>query len=171
MKIISFAWTTPALLAGVKTVTRRQWAPRHAEAYRAGDLIAAYDRSPRYRGHQVAVIRLTKDVYPEPSDLVPESDWEAEGFAWMQERALYVDGVSPQILWRSWKLHPKDFFVVRFELVEVLSAPVAAHCERPRPRRDPKKPWPGYCQACGAALDPPNLTWCPTCGSTDEDET
>ena len=32
------------------------------------------------------------------------------------------------------------------------------------------RPWPGYCQACQAPLSPPELTWCPTCGASDDDE-
>lgn len=35
---------------------------------------------------------------------------------------------------------------------------------------DYERPWPGFCQACGAPLDPPDLTWCPTCFASDEDE-
>ena len=123
MKIISFAWTTPALLAGVKTVTRRQWDPRDASTFHAGDLVAAYDRQPRYRGRQVAVIRLTEDVYPEPSDLAPDGDWEAEGFGWLEERGLKVDGLTPRAIWKAWHLYPRDFFVVRFELVDVTPQP------------------------------------------------
>lgn len=33
------------------------------------------------------------------------------------------------------------------------------------------KPWPGYCQNCGAALNPPDATFCDTCHADDEDET
>jgi len=33
-----------------------------------------------------------------------------------------------------------------------------------------ERPWPGFCQACKAPLDPPDLTWCPTCGASDDDE-
>lgn len=30
-----------------------------------------------------------------------------------------------------------------------------------------KGSWPGYCQACGAPLDPPNATSCKVCGADD----
>lgn len=33
-----------------------------------------------------------------------------------------------------------------------------------------KRPWPGYCQACKAPLDPPNRTSCLSCGASDTDE-
>ena len=44
--IISFAKTTGALLAGKKTVTRRDWPESHAKKYKAGDVAIAYDKQP-----------------------------------------------------------------------------------------------------------------------------
>lgn len=38
-----------------------------------------------------------------------------------------------------------------------------------RARVEPK-PWPGYCQSCGAVLDPPDARRCRACGRGDEDE-
>lgn len=35
---------------------------------------------------------------------------------------------------------------------------------------DAELPWPGYCQACGAPLDPPNATSCQACGADDIDD-
>jgi protein gp37 len=32
------------------------------------------------------------------------------------------------------------------------------------------RPWPGYCQTCGAALWPPDATYCPSCGLSDHDD-
>lgn len=59
MRIISFAWTTPALLAGRKTCTRRDWTYGYAANFALGEEVAAYDRSPRAFGQRVATIRLT----------------------------------------------------------------------------------------------------------------
>jgi uncharacterized protein YqfB (UPF0267 family) len=58
VKIISFAWTTPQLLAGKKTVTRRDWSDKYARQFRAGDLVQVYDKSPRAGGKRVAVIEI-----------------------------------------------------------------------------------------------------------------
>jgi hypothetical protein len=33
-----------------------------------------------------------------------------------------------------------------------------------------EKPWPGFCQHCGAKLTPRDATYCNACGSSDEDE-
>ena len=119
MKQISFAWTTPALLAGAKTCTRRDWKDSWARQFHARDRVAAYDRQPRYGGRQVAVIELTQDPYRESTAKAPESDWEAEGFAWLQFNLIKVDGLWPNVLWRAWHVYPQMLWVVRFELVGV----------------------------------------------------
>ena len=82
MKIISFGWTWPALLAEPplrKTVTRRDWNVEYALRFK-GDLIQAFDKSPRFGGKKIATIRLIRSPYNEPIDLMPDSDYEAEGF-------------------------------------------------------------------------------------------
>lgn len=91
MKIISFAWTTPALLAGRKTVTRRDWQLGYASGFHAGDLVAAYNRSPRHGGRQVATIRLTRAPYLESTKEAPPEDYEAEGLA-------YLDSIGAKVV-------------------------------------------------------------------------
>jgi len=122
MKIISFAWTTPALLAGVKTVTRRDWSARYAAQFGKGDIVQAYDRQPRYGGKKVALIRLTHDPSLESTAEAPLSDFELEGFRWLEEWSLKVDGLSPVTLWRVWGLYPRELWVVRFEVIEICPA-------------------------------------------------
>ena len=117
MKIISFAWTIEALLAGVKTVTRREWTASYAARFKGGDLIAAYDRSPRYKGHQVAVIRLMQDPYRENIADAPDDDYAAEGLEWMSNQGLMIQGLSPQTFWRAWQMDDLDLWVVRFQLL------------------------------------------------------
>lgn len=121
MKIISFAWTTPALLAGVKTVTRRDWKPHYAARFKAGDIVLAYDRNPRFKGKPVAKIQLTQDPYFENTKNAPQNDWFAEGFNWLFENRVLVAGkFEPSLLWTVWKTHGFDKWVVRFRLLEVL---------------------------------------------------
>src|SRR3990167_4842405 len=133
MMTISFAWTTPALLAGVKTVTRREWNAEYAARFTAGQLVAAYDRQPRYRGQQVATIRLTQALYLQSTADAPESDWEAEGFAYLESVGAKVDGMRPKVLWRAWHVFPREMWVVRFELVDVAGAQAAAATPEPLP--------------------------------------
>lgn len=121
MKIISFAWTTPAILARRKRCTRRDWNDDYADRFNAGDLLAGYNRSPRFGGHQISIIQLTVKPYKEPLRDVPDSDWEAEGFAYLSEIGARVNGITPQQLWDTWKQTPDPEWVVRFEIVDLIS--------------------------------------------------
>lgn len=137
-KWISFAWTTPALRAGVKTVTRRQWNPDYARRFKAGDEVIAYDRQPRNGGKPVARLRLTHDATYEPDAAAPDSDYVAEGFEWFWlhecERSFEANGDAPapgfsEIADRcgwdgfdAWRQRGGSSWVVRFELVELVSS-------------------------------------------------
>ncbi len=123
MRIISFAWTTPALLAGRKTVTRRDWSAGYAALFARGDHVQAYNRNPRWGGRQVAIIRLAQDPYLESTRRVAPSDYVDEGFAYLEEIDAKVDGLTPRALWRAWHLYPKDLWVIRFEVVRVSRTP------------------------------------------------
>ena len=127
-RIISFAYTTPALLAGVKTVTRREWAAKYANSFRAGELITAYDKSPRVHGKPVAKIRLTAAPTLQPDSSAPDSDYEAEGFGWLERNpqhlpaggnVAWMETVSRETFDR-WRDSGGQHWVVRFELLEVL---------------------------------------------------
>ncbi len=117
-KIISFAWTTPALIAGFKTVTRRQWNARYAGSFKTGDLVQAWDKSPRTgKGQRVGWIRLTKDPYLEITQDMPDSDYEAEGFEYLyrnRARGSPPMGTSPADFY-EWKAAGELYWVVRFE--------------------------------------------------------
>lgn len=118
--IISFAWTTPALLAGAKNVTRRDWDGSYARQFRAGALVDAWDRSPRTRrGRKVATIRLTRDPWPQRTSLMGDEDFRQEGIAYLQEH-----GVAPPTMgswavwWDQWRLAGEVLYVVEFQLVD-----------------------------------------------------
>lgn len=83
--IVSFSWTTSALLAGRKTVTRRGWDASYAKRFKPGMLVQAYDRSPRNGGKRVAIIRILSVTYEADAD-APDSDYEAEGFDYLVEQ-------------------------------------------------------------------------------------
>ena len=84
---ISFAWTTPALLTGRKTCTRRDWTHfwfnKWVAAWRRGDVVhTALDKSRRAGGSPIGQITLTCEPYMERLGDMPESDLEAEGGLW-----------------------------------------------------------------------------------------
>ena len=128
MKIISFAYTTPALLARRKTVTRREWAQDYAQRFKPGEYIQAYDRSPRNRGKHVAIIRLTSVTW-EPMSAMPASDYEGEGFGYLYEhpellpKTIWGEPVSREdftpAAFARWQSRRDSMWVVRFELISV----------------------------------------------------
>lgn len=117
---ISFGWTTPALLAGQKTVTRREWKPAMAAQYHAGDVVDAVDRQLRFKGKRIARIELTCDPYRERTNAIPESDWSAEGFEYLTQIRATTDGLTPEQVWRNWHEVPGEVWVVRFRVAEWL---------------------------------------------------
>ena len=124
MKIISFAWTTPALLAGAKTVTRREWSDGYARTFHRGDLVAAYDRNPRAHGKQVATIELTFDPYQEQLWQAPAEEYDHEGLAWMAKRGLTLPGgEAPLEFWRRWRQENPLVWVVPFRVVSLGKQP------------------------------------------------
>lgn len=138
MRIVSFAWTTPPLLAGAKCCTRRDWAVRTREAIHAGDQCLAYDRNPRIGGIPVAVVEITESPYLQRMGKAPESDYAREGFAWLdahpdiRRRAMpkiakemrtpvaLLGDISMRDFWDLWReQRMQELTVVRFRLLEV----------------------------------------------------
>ena len=117
--IISFAWTTPALLAGAKTMTRREWLAAHGSRFHAADLVDAYDHSPRAHGKKVATIRLTRAPYQAWSTDLTEEDYDREGFNWLKAHGLWQE-VGEVV--EAWARERRLLYVVEFELVERVSS-------------------------------------------------
>lgn len=108
MKIISFAWTVPPLLEGKKTVTRRFWNNEYARRFKKGDLVAAYNKSPRFGGKQIATIKLTCNPYKEFLSRMTDEEEKAEGGLWGSAKA-FADGMGGKHL---------SVFVIRFEVLK-----------------------------------------------------
>lgn len=108
MKIISFAWTIAALKQDKKTVTRRFWKDSYAKRFKKGDLVAAYDRSPRFGGKKIETIRLTCAPYKEFLSLMTDAEEKAEGGLWGSAEAFVRAMGGPD----------KEPWVVRFEVVK-----------------------------------------------------
>jgi hypothetical protein len=121
--IVSFSWTTPALLAGAKTCTRRHWSPSHARKIQDGQLVDAWDRLPRVKGaRKVATIRITAAPELQSTAQIPDSDWEAEGFDWMTRWGSRDDAQTARAIWDAWRATSQILYVVRFELERLVDA-------------------------------------------------
>lgn len=120
--IISFAKTTGALLAGEKTVTRRDWSDKHAAKFKAGMLVDAWNYGPRVvskNPHKIATIRLTDSPTLESSSafaFASAPEWFAEGFDWLTANGF---GAEVQAIVDDWCRNKRDLYVVRFEVVGV----------------------------------------------------
>lgn len=118
MAILSFALTTEELLAGQKTVTRRDWKDSHMANwqrwYDEGRRVhAAYDQIPIAGGTKIAEIRLTERPYWERLEEMPTSDLEAEGgMVDTVDAFCELVGLPPSA----------EVAVVRFEMVQTVGA-------------------------------------------------
>jgi hypothetical protein len=114
MMIISFAWTTEALLRDLKNCTRRDWKDDYAKRFKAGRLYQAFDRSPRAGGERVGIIFLTCDPYKERLDAITDEEEKAEGGLWGSAEAFieaYCKGARVSREHMIW--------VIRFDLVKI----------------------------------------------------
>jgi len=119
MKIISFAWTTDSLLKGKKTRTRREWDDKFASRFRVGDLIQAWDKQPRFKGKRVAIIKIT-GIKKEDISLMPDEDYEKEGFAYIEKQGQSIWGQEPKEAFKEWREDGGDYWVIDFELIEIV---------------------------------------------------
>lgn len=95
MRIISFGWTTPALEAKVKTVTRRTWDRQYALQFERGHFCQGWDRSPRVKGSRMRrIIKLSEDPVYEPLAKMPDDDYMHEGFQYIHD---HPDLITPNM--------------------------------------------------------------------------
>ena len=98
-KIISFAWTTDALMEGKKTVTRRDWDDKYASRFKVGEVCSAYDKSPRYGGKKVGEIRLTKAPWKQWLHDVTDEDEVKEGGLWGSGKVYQEMMGEDRVVW------------------------------------------------------------------------
>jgi len=107
MKIISFAWTSQALLEGKKTVTRRDWKDRFTFLMEEGDRLQAWDKLPRCKGaKKIGELRLTRKPYKQWLHEVTDEDEIKEGGLWGSGKAYQKAMGKDRELW-----------VIEFELL------------------------------------------------------
>lgn len=85
--IISFAWTTLAVIANHydppgKTETRRDWSPKTIAQFQKliGNTVDAWDKSPRFFGKHFGTIVVRDVIAEEYSNTIPDEAWQKEGF-------------------------------------------------------------------------------------------
>ena len=124
MKIISFGFTAPAIVAREKTVTRRDWTDSYASRFKSGEVVQAWSKQPRFGGVKIAEIRLTQAPYRQHLTRMRNSDYEAEGFHYLDEIGHKPPPSSGfhDFSWREfcrWRKEGGIVWVVRFRIVRV----------------------------------------------------
>ena len=131
-KIISFGWTWPALVAGKKTVTRREWNYAYAESFMRGEICQAWDFSPRSgHGKRIGEIRIVS-VAREPLISMADEDYRQEGFHFLDRHqdmipdakdspiAKYKNAKRPcREFFEGWRKRPDSVWVVRFVVLKI----------------------------------------------------
>jgi hypothetical protein len=127
--MISFAWTTLALLCGEKTKTRRSWSDDYAAKFKAGMLVDAYDKSPRIGGLKIGEIEIRCDPLLQRTGNMTENDYKDEGLKWMEENSIYVparmvgskrvESMKPREFFEQWKLSDELVYMVMLRLTSI----------------------------------------------------
>ncbi|MFA5376731.1 MAG: hypothetical protein WC455_13365 [Dehalococcoidia bacterium] len=117
MNIISFAWTTPAIQARRKTRTRRHWSASYAAKFRENSICQGYDRGPRVGGKPIHLIRLVRAPWIQNTSEMTAYDYEAEGFAYMDEQHILFRGKTCFQFFDEWIDAAEDLYVVDFSYV------------------------------------------------------
>ncbi|MEK0335834.1 MAG: hypothetical protein QQN41_00155 [Nitrosopumilus sp.] len=118
MKIISFAWTTEALLSREKTRTRREWNDKYAKRFKVGDLIQAWDKQPRFKGKKVAIIRII-GIKKEDISLMEDKDYHSEGFYYMEKMGKTIWDKHPKYAFNDWRKEGGEYWVIDFKIEKI----------------------------------------------------
>lgn len=132
--IISFAWTSRAVLAKfpdgrpAKWKTRRGWDEDYAAQFPASSIHKAYDKNPRVHGHHIADVMILKDPYLQRTGHMTETDYEAEGLLWMEQNGIVVPArnenhrvlkeQTPRDFFEAWRERNELVYVVEFQVIE-----------------------------------------------------
>jgi len=119
MNIISFSWTKDSFLANRKTKTRREWSDDYARKFHVYDCCRAYDKQPRFGGQQIGMIQVRSLAYEDISTMA-NSDYEFEGFAYLEERGLKIWGKEPRRAFEDWRKKGGWYWVLGFKKLNVL---------------------------------------------------
>lgn len=121
MKIISFSYTTPAVLADRKHRTRRKWNDGYASRIRLDERLQGWDHLPRARvlgAKKVCEIEITAPLRKEPNSMMTDADYELEGFAYLEEQGIPIWGKPARVAFNEWRADKDaEYWVIDFQKV------------------------------------------------------
>lgn len=123
---ISMWWMWPAFVMGRKSVLRRAWTDRYASHFKKGRIVNVYDRAPQSKARKhrkVGELVILNDLYREPLNMMPDSDYEAEGLKFFNEHPYLLHTSLPlDATWRAfdeWRKKDDSMYVIRFMIVSI----------------------------------------------------
>lgn len=120
---LSFGWTWPAVAAREKTRTRRFWKEVHARKFRQGMIVNGIDKDRRAGGRPFCTIEILVAPYLQPLSEMPDSDYEAEGFAYLDAHRYLIPRSMPITVTRegfnAWRQGGGTPYVVEFKIIEL----------------------------------------------------
>jgi len=119
--LISFTWTTPALLAGQKIMIRRDGVKDDFVGFLSGQFVWAYDYPPRYGGNPIAALHLLDDPNIESTSELSDHDYVDEGYAFMEIFPFLIpERIRPlRKHFQTYQSIDYPLWVIRFEVVEL----------------------------------------------------
>lgn len=95
----------------------------HSKKFRQDMSICGIDRDRRAGGIQILRLKLIKTPYLQPISEMPDSDYEAEGFAYLNENKHLVPTCMPyDVSWEgfeAWRRSGATPYVIEFKIEEV----------------------------------------------------
>jgi hypothetical protein len=115
------AWTTPAFVAEMKTVTRRNWKPSTVKRFQKGVQFKAV--TSNYGGEVIGIGEIAENPYKQSTrDMDDMDDYIAEGFSYMDSEFAELDDSDLLPLYcamKDWQQKDQMVTVVPFKIVEV----------------------------------------------------
>jgi len=119
-------WEWPPIVMRRKTVIRKVWTDRYALRIKKNRITNVYDRAPGSlvrRPQKIAEVLILQTPYKEPLNMMPDSDYEAEGLKFFCEYPYLLHGVMPLDASRKafdeWRRKSDIVYVFRFQVISV----------------------------------------------------
>ncbi|KKL53620.1 hypothetical protein LCGC14_2273620, partial [marine sediment metagenome] len=119
-KWLSFGWLTPAVLAGQKTLSLRDWGPVEAQSWQRAQLAFCYDKEPSKGGNKMALLRISHTPYKRQANKLRNSEFYAAGLMYAQSMGLrHPKGLTPEQIWSKIKESSVEVWVVRYRVEQI----------------------------------------------------
>jgi hypothetical protein len=87
--------------------------------FKIGELVQAWDRSPRFKGKRISIIKIL-GLKKESIALMPEEDYEREGFRYFEDQGIRIRGQVPREAFAEWLREGGEYWVVDFQVVSII---------------------------------------------------